>query len=88
MKSSSALLATLSGGRTKTVSVARTVVEIGRAVRWATAYFSSFTGFLFFGDTFGGVVSLRSGTHPDPTQRARSRRRGQRRAATFRPWLK
>lgn len=64
MKSSSALLATLSGGRTKTVSVARTVVEIGRAVRWATAYFSSFTGFLFFGDTFGGVVGPRSGTDP------------------------
>lgn len=64
MKSTSALLAALSGGRTKTVSVARTVVEVGRAVRSAMAYFSSFTGFLFFGETFGGVVGPRSGTHP------------------------
>ncbi len=72
MKPTRALLAILSGGRINTVSVARTVVEVGRAVRSAMAYFSSFTGFLFFGDTFGGVVGLRSGTHPDPTQRARS----------------
>lgn len=52
------------------------------------AYFSSFTGFLFFGETFGGVVGPRSGTHPIRLSGREVDAAGQRRAATLRPWLK